>query len=105
MGLSREGSNPHVEECQAAINYDTPFWGYLCWCRALSDTGGGGSKAELKFFLPRHAYMRDITWIGRVQMLVVEPSFAQREVAVDGSADYVGVAVVLAIVLPPADLA
>ena len=101
MGLSREGSNPHVEECEAAINYDTPFWGYLCWCRSLGVTGG----AELKLFLPRHADVPDIAWIGRLQVLVIAPSLAQREVAVDGSADYVGVAVILTVVLPPADLA
>ena len=71
----------------------------------MGDTGGGCSRSQLKFFLPGHAHMPDIAWIGRVQMLVVAPSFAQREVAVDGSADYVGVAVILAVVLPPADLA
>ena len=61
--------------------------------------------AELKLFLPRHAHVPDIAWIGRLQVLVVAPSLAQREVAVDGSADHVGVAVILTVVLPPADLA
>jgi hypothetical protein len=81
MGLSREGSNPHVEECEAAINYDTPFWGYLCWCRSLGVTGWDCSKmaleSELKLFLPRHAHVPDIAWIGCVQVLVVATSFAQ----------------------------
>ena len=105
MGVSRKGSNPHVEECEAAINYDTPFWGYLCWCRTLGVTGGAVRRSPLKLFLPRHAYVPYIAWMGRMQVLVIAPSFAQREVTVDRSADYVGVVVILAVVLPPAHLA
>ena len=109
MGVSREGSNPHLEECEAAINYDTPFRGYLCWCLAQGDTGGVCSRnalgSALKLFLPGHAHVPDIAWIGGLQVLEVAPSLAQREVAVYGSANYVGVAVILAVVLPPAYLA
>ncbi len=61
--------------------------------------------SELELFLTRHAHVPDITRIGRVQVLVIAPSLVQREVAIDGSADYVCVAVILAVVLPPADLA
>jgi hypothetical protein len=38
-------------------------------------------------------------------VLVVASSVAEGEVAVDGSADYVGVPVILPVVLPPANLA
>jgi hypothetical protein len=60
---------------------------------------------SLKLFLPRRAYVRNKPRIGSLIMLVVAPSFTQAEVAVDGSADHVCVAVILPIILPPADLA
>jgi hypothetical protein len=43
--------------------------------------------------------------IGSLIVLVVASSVAEGEVAIDGSADYIGVAVILPIVLPPANLA
>jgi hypothetical protein len=49
--------------------------------------------------------MGDKAGVGSLVMLVVAASLAEREVAIDGPADYVGIAVVLAIILPPANLA
>jgi hypothetical protein len=43
--------------------------------------------------------------IGSLVVLVIASSVAEREVAVDRSPDYIGVAVILTIVLPPANLA
>jgi hypothetical protein len=37
-------------------------------------------------------------------MLVIAPSFVEAEVAVDCSADHVRIAVILPVILPPADL-
>jgi hypothetical protein len=49
--------------------------------------------------------VRDKPRIGSLIVLVIESSVAEGEVAIDGSTDYIGVAVVLPIVLPPANLA
>jgi hypothetical protein len=38
-------------------------------------------------------------------MLVIAASLAQAEIAVDGSADYVCIPIILPVILPPADLA
>ncbi len=43
--------------------------------------------------------------MGRAAMRIVLAGFVQAEGAVHGEADYVGVAVLLAVVLPPADRA
>jgi hypothetical protein len=47
----------------------------------------------------------DETWIGGLVVFVVATAITQAQVAVDGSADHIGIAVILPIVLPPADLA
>jgi hypothetical protein len=43
--------------------------------------------------------------IGSLVVLVIASSVAEGEVAIDGAADYIGVAVILSVVLPPANLA
>ena len=60
---------------------------------------------ELEFLLPRRAYVANKSGIGSPVVLVIAASFAEAEVAIDCSADHVGVAVILPIVLPPANLA
>ena len=91
------GSNPQRKECEAAINYNTPF--------AVTSGDHGQAWSSLEFLLPRRAYVRNKPRIGSMVVLEVAPSVTEREVAVDGSADYIGVAVILPIVLPPANLA
>jgi hypothetical protein len=49
--------------------------------------------------------MRNKPRIGSLIVLVVASSVTEGEVAVDGSADYIRVAVILPVVLPPANLA
>ena len=49
--------------------------------------------------------MRNKPRIGSLIVLVIAASLAEAEVAVDGSADHVCIAVILPIILPPADLA
>jgi hypothetical protein len=44
-------------------------------------------------------------WIGSPVVFVIATSFAQAEIAVYGSANHIRVAVILPVVLPPADLA
>jgi hypothetical protein len=91
------GSNPQRKECEAAINYNTPF--------AVTSGDPGVAGSSLEFLLPRRAYVRNKPRIGSLIVLVVASSVAEREVAIDGTADDIGVAVVLPIVLPPANLA
>jgi hypothetical protein len=91
MRLSREGSNLQRKECKAAINENTPFSGYPCgW---------------LKLFLPGCAHVCNEPRVSSQAVLVIASSVAEAEVAIDGSADHVCIAVILPIVLPPADLA
>jgi hypothetical protein len=61
--------------------------------------------SSLEFLLPWRAYVRNKPRIGSLIVLVVASSVTEGEVAIDGSADYIGVAVILPIVLPPANLA
>jgi len=91
------GSNPQRKECEAAINYNNTLYGYL--------RRPGVAGHSLEFLLPRRAYVRNKPRIGSPIVLVVASSVAEGEVAIDGSADDIGVAVILPIVLPPADLA
>jgi hypothetical protein len=49
--------------------------------------------------------MRNEPRIGSMVVLKIAPSVAQREVPIDGSADHIGVTVILPVVLPPANLA
>lgn len=49
--------------------------------------------------------MRNKPRIGSLVVLVIPSSVAEGEIAIDGSADYVRVTVILPIVLPPANLA
>lgn len=87
------GSNPQRKECEAAINYNTPFSYYLWGC--------GG----LELLLPWRADMRNEPWIGSLVVLEIASSVTQREVAVHGPANDICVAVILTIILPPANLA
>jgi hypothetical protein len=91
------GSNPQRRECEAAINYNTPPHGYLSWFHRL--------WRSLEFLLPWHAYMRHKPRIRSLVVLVVTSSLAEREIPIHCSANYVCVAIVLPIILPPADLA
>ncbi len=91
------GSNPQRKECEAAINYNTPF--------TVTSGDPGDFGASLKFLLPRRAYVRNKPWIGSLVVLVITSSITEREVAIHCSADHVGVAVILPIILPPANLA
>src|ERR1700733_843775 len=91
------GSNPQRKECEAAINYNTPF--------TVTSGDPSHTGSSLEFLLPRRAYVRNKPRIGSLVVLVIESSVAEGEVAIDGSADYIGVAVILPIVLPPANLA
>jgi hypothetical protein len=63
------------------------------------------TKAFLEFFLARRADMRNKTRIGGMEVLEIAASLAEAKVAIDCSADLVGVAVILTVILPPADLA
>jgi hypothetical protein len=87
------GSNPQRKECEAAINQNTPFSYYLWGC--------GG----LELLLPWRADMRNEPWIGSLVVLEIASSVTQREVAVHGPANDICVAVILTIILPPANLA
>jgi hypothetical protein len=60
---------------------------------------------SLEFFLARHADVRNKPRIGGMVVLEIAPSLAEREVAIDCSADLVCVTVILTVILPPADLA
>jgi len=60
---------------------------------------------SLELFLPRRADMHNEPRIGSLVVLEIAAPVAQREIAVHGSANDICVAVILAIVLPPADLA
>lgn len=62
-------------------------------------------KVLLEFLLSRGAHVRDKPWIGSLVMLVIAASLAEAEIAVDSSANYIGIPVVLAVILPPANLA
>jgi hypothetical protein len=91
------GSNPQRKECEAAINYNTPF--------TVTSGAPGVARHSLEFLQPRRAYVRNKPRIRSPIVLVIASSVAEGEVAIDGSPDYIGVAVVLPIVLPPANLA
>jgi hypothetical protein len=64
-----------------------------------------GWESILELFLSRCADMRNEPWIGSLVVLEIASSVVQREVAVHGSTDDIGVAVILPIILPPANLA
>ena len=96
MGLCREGQTRSAGMRSRYLLQYT-LYGYLrrprrCWY-------------SLKFLLPRRAYMRNKPWIGSPVVFVIATSFAEAQVAIDCSADHVGIAVILPIILPPADLA
>jgi hypothetical protein len=62
-------------------------------------------KFRLEFFLARHADVRNEARVGGTQVLEIPASFAEAKVAIDSSADLVCVAVILTVILPPANLA
>ena len=49
--------------------------------------------------------MRYKPWIGSLVVLVIAASLAEAEIAVDCSANYICIPIVLPVILPPADLA
>jgi hypothetical protein len=61
--------------------------------------------AFLEFFLEWHADVRNKPRIGGLEALEIAASLAEAKVAIDCSADLVGVTVILTVILPPADLA
>jgi hypothetical protein len=91
------GSNPQRKECETAINYNTPF--------LVTFTASGKGSELSEFLLARCAYVSNKPRIGSLVVFIVAASLTEREVAIHGSAHYVGVAVILPIVLPPTDLA
>lgn len=95
------GSNPQRKECKAAINHNTPFCEYS---RGVQ-VAGERPRRELAFLLPRGADVRNKIGMGGMVVLEITASFAERKISVDGSANYVGIVVILPIVLPPTDLA
>jgi hypothetical protein len=63
------------------------------------------AKGFLEFFRARRADVRHKPRIGGTQVLEITASLAEAKVAIDCSANLVGVAVILTIILPPTDLA
>ena len=91
------GSNPQRRNAKPLFTTIHPF--------LITFGGPAGAGARLDFLLPRRAYMRNKPWIGSPVVFVIATSFAEAQVAIDCSADHVGIAVVLPIILPPANLA
>jgi hypothetical protein len=91
------GSNPQRRNARPLFTTIHPF--------LITFGGPAGVGARLDFLLPRRAYLRNKPWIGSPVVFVIATSFAEAQVAVDCSADHVCIAVVLPIILPPADLA
>jgi hypothetical protein len=63
------------------------------------------SRNQLEFLLPRRAHVSNKTGVGSLVVPVIAASLAEAEAAIDRSANFVRVAVVLPVILPPADLA
>jgi hypothetical protein len=63
------------------------------------------SENPLEFLLPRGAYVRNKPRIGSLVELVIAASLAEAEIAVDCSANHIGISIILAVILPPANLA
>jgi hypothetical protein len=63
------------------------------------------AKTFLDFFLARHADVRDKPRIGGMEAFKIAASLAEAKVAIDCSADLVSVAIILTVILPPANLA
>jgi hypothetical protein len=93
MRLFREGQTRSAENAKQLLTTIHPFWVTK------------GNRLGSEFFLPRCAYLRCKPWIRRPMVLVISPPFTEAKVAVDRSADYIGITIVLPIILPPADLA
>jgi hypothetical protein len=91
------GSNPQRRNARPLFTTIHPF--------LITFGGPAGAGARLDFLLPRCAYMRNKPWIGSPVVFVIATSFAEAQVAIDCSADHICIAVVLPIILPPADLA
>jgi hypothetical protein len=91
------GSNPQRRNAKPLFTTIHPF--------LITFGGPAGVGARLDFLLPRRAYVRNKPWIGSPVVLVIAASFAEAQVAIDRSADYVCIAVILPIILPPANLA
>ena len=91
------GSNPQRRNAKPLFTTIHPF--------LITFGGPAGAGARLDFLLPRCAYMRNKPWIGSPVVFVIATSFAETQVAIDCSADHVGIAVILTIILPPANLA
>jgi hypothetical protein len=91
------GSNPQRRNAKPLFTTIHPF--------LITFGGPAGAGARLDFLLPRRAYLRNKPWIGSPVVLVIAASFAEAQVAIDRSANDVCIAVILPIILPPADLA
>jgi hypothetical protein len=64
-------------------------------------TAAGGSQ----LLLARRANVGNESRIGSLVVLIIAPPFAETQVAIDCSSNDVSVAVILPVILPPADLA
>jgi hypothetical protein len=91
------GSNPQRRNAKPLFTTIHPF--------PITFGGPAGAGARLDFLLPRRAYVRNEPWIGSPVVFVIAASFAEAQVAIDRSANHVRVAVILSIILPPANLA
>jgi hypothetical protein len=60
---------------------------------------------RLKLFFPRCANVGDESWIGSTVALIVAAALAQAEISVHRPAHNIRIAVILPVILPPADLA
>jgi hypothetical protein len=93
MRLFREGQTHSAENTKQLLTTIHPF-------RVTK-----GNLLGSEFFLPRCPDLRHKPWIRSLMVHVITPPLTQAEVAVHRSADHVGIAIVLPIILPPADLA
>jgi hypothetical protein len=91
------GSNPQRRNAKPLFTTIHPF--------LITFGGPTGAGARLDFLLPRCAHMCNKPWIGSPVVFVIATSFAEAQVAVDCPANHVRIAVVLPIILPPANLA
>jgi hypothetical protein len=93
MRLFREGQTRSAENTKQLLTTIHPFWVTK------------GNRLVSEFFLLRCPHLRCKPWIRNLMVFVISPPVTQAKVAVDRSADHVGIAIVLPIILPPADLA
>jgi hypothetical protein len=108
MRLSREGQTRSAKNTNPLLTTIHPFPitpGNAALTtqqgNAIEDDGRGSSH----FLLTRRTDVSNETRIGSLVMLVIAPPVAETQVAVYRSSHDVRVAVILAVILPPADLA